>query len=107
MAAIMTAPMVIIELLFMGAMYDNKKLNAVLITVSSVFLIAFIVLLRKQVAIGDKEFLKSMIPHHGAAILMCEQASIEDPQVRQLCKDIITAQQSEIDFMKSKLMAMQ
>jgi len=30
----------------------------------------FFTLVRQQAAITDKQFLKSMIPHHGAAILM-------------------------------------
>ena len=103
MAGIMTAPMVIIELLLMGSMYHNKKLNTFIILLSFSLGMLLIFFLRKQTAISDKEFLKSMIPHHGAAILMCEQASIQDPEIEKLCKNIVSGQQSEIDFMKAKL----
>lgn len=103
MAGIMAIPMVIIELFFMRSMYQNKKLNVFIITTSLIIFIALIIFVRKQTAIDDKEFLKSMIPHHAAAILMCEKASLQDPEVKELCKNIILTQQSEIDFMKNKL----
>src|SRR5688500_18019027 len=41
MAGLMTAPMILIEMAVMGAMYMDKKLNAIIIAVSSVLLIAF------------------------------------------------------------------
>ena len=49
------------------------------------------------------QFLKSMIPHHAGAILMCEEASIQDPEIRVLCQNIIVSQQSEINQMKAIL----
>ncbi|OGB83571.1 DUF305 domain-containing protein [candidate division TM6 bacterium RIFCSPHIGHO2_12_FULL_32_22] len=103
MAGLMTIPMVVIELLVMNRMYNNKKINILIITVNLIALILIIIFVRKQTAIFDREFLKSMIPHHAAAILMCEKASLEDPEVKALCRDIISAQQSEIKFMKQKL----
>lgn len=56
-----------------------------------------------QAAVGDKRFLKSMIPHHAAAILMAQEASLRDPEIKQLAQDIIKAQQAEIVQMKAKL----
>jgi len=44
-----------------------------------------------------------MIPHHSGAILMCEQASIRDPELKSLCGNIITSQKQEIDQMKAML----
>jgi uncharacterized protein (DUF305 family) len=44
-----------------------------------------------------------MIPHHAGAILMCEQASLRDAEIRDLCKTIISSQQREIDQMNAKL----
>lgn len=103
MAGVMTALMLLIELFFMGSMYNNKIIN-ILITISSLFIfIVSIICIRKQVGIGDKEFLRSMIPHHAAAILMCKQASLQDPEIKNLCKNIIATQQSEINLMKLKL----
>ena len=44
-----------------------------------------------------------MIPHHAGAMLMCEEAAIQDNEITELCNAIITSQQQEIDLMKAKL----
>lgn len=103
MAGMMTAPMIIIELVLMRSMYPKKRMNMIIICISLLMLILFIIFIRAQSAIRDKEFLKSMIPHHASALLMCEKASIEDPEIKNLCRTIIASQQSEINWMKNKL----
>ena len=103
MAGLMAAPMVIIEIAVMSAMYPNKKLNAGIAAASMILLILFWVFIRKQTAVSDKQFLRSMIPHHASAILMVEQASLKDPEIKELGRNIITSQQAEIDQMKRKL----
>ena len=106
MAGLMAAPMGIIELALMGAMYRDRRLNTLVGVGCVVGLAVFWVLLRQQVAVSDTQFLRSMIPHHGGAILMCEQAPIQDAEIKALCKNIISSQQSEIDQMKAKLSAL-
>ena len=59
--------------------------------------------IRQQGFVGDKEFAKSMIPHHAAAILMAKEAKLTDPELQKLQQDIITAQEKEIKQMKDKL----
>ncbi len=103
MAGLMTAPMVIIELLVMRMMYPRKGLNLAIILGSVLLLVLFWVAIRHQTSIGDRQFLRSMIPHHAGAILMCEQAEIEDLEIRELCRNIMAGQQSEIDWMAAKL----
>jgi uncharacterized protein (DUF305 family) len=103
MAGLMTAPMVVIELAVMRAMYQDKRRNALIIAASVIAALVFFMLIRQQTAISDKQFLRSMIPHHAGAILMCEQAPIDDPEINELCKNIISSQQAEIDQMKAKL----
>lgn len=103
MAGVMTMPMMILELLFMRAMYPNKKLNNLIMAFSLITFTLLIMFVRKQTWIDDKEFLKSMIPHHASAILMCNEASLKDPEIKELCKKITSGQQAEIDFMKAKL----
>ena len=103
MAATMTMPMVIIEIILMRHMYMNKKLNFVILTISVVALIGFYTGIRKQVAVNDRQFLKSMIPHHAGAILMCQESDISDPEIKRLCEEIVASQQKEIDEMKRKL----
>jgi uncharacterized protein (DUF305 family) len=106
MAALMTAPMLILEMLLMRSMYKNKRLNTLIVLISSLVLILCFLFIRKQTAVSDKQFLKSMIPHHAAAILMVEQTELTDPEIQKLANDIISAQQKEIEFMKSKLKEM-
>lgn len=103
MAGLMTAPMVVIELLLMGGMYPNKRANAAIILGGAVAAAVFFTLIRQQAAISDRQFLKSMIPHHASAILMCERAPLHDAEIKALCKDIIAGQQAEIDQMKARL----
>jgi uncharacterized protein (DUF305 family) len=103
MAAVMAAPMVLIELLLMGGMYENKRLNVVIAASSIVALVGFFVLIRQQVAVTDRQFLRSMIPHHAGAILMCEQAPIQSPELKGLCRTIISSQEDEIRKMKQLL----
>jgi uncharacterized protein (DUF305 family) len=103
MAGLMAAPMVLIELAVMRSMYEDSRLNWIVAAVSVLALIAFWVMIRQQTAITDRQFLKSMIPHHAGAILMCEQAPIQDAQIKDLCRNIISSQQSEIDEMKRML----
>lgn len=103
MAGLMTAPMVVIELLLMGGMYERKKLNAGIMGAAVLSGIVFFSLIRAQTGISDEQFLKSMIPHHAGAILMCEQASLEDLEIKELCRTILEGQQAEIDLMRAKL----
>ena len=103
MAGLMVMPMIIIELLIMGMMYNNKKINTAIIAGCSVFLLVFFFCIKQQAFVGDKQFLKSMIPHHGAAILMVEKASLKDPEIKKLSEGIISTQQQEIIQMKAKL----
>jgi len=103
MAGLMAAPMVLIELVVMRGMYHDKRLNAIVAAVSVVVGVLMFVFIRQQTAVSDAQFLRSMIPHHSGAILMCERASIQDAEIKQLCAGIVTSQQAEIDQMTAML----
>jgi uncharacterized protein (DUF305 family) len=103
MAGLMTAPMVLIEMSVMGAMYANRRLNLAIMVVSIIVGLLFFLAIRQQTAIGDIQFLKSMIPHHASALLMCNEAPIADAEIQELCKTIVAGQQAEIDQMKTML----
>lgn len=103
MAGLMTAPMIVIELLIMGSMYKDKRKNAVIIAISVILGVLFFIFIRQQIAITDKQFLRSMIPHHAGAVLMCEQSPISDVEIKELCQSIISGQETEIDQMKAIL----
>lgn len=100
MAGMMVAPMIILMPLMMHKMYPNKKLNLIVYVASSALFLILFFFTREQSLIGDRQFLRSMIPHHSGAILMCEKAKIEDPEIKTLCDGIIKGQQSEIEQMK-------
>lgn len=71
MAGLMTAPMIGFELLLMRAMYSSKKANVAILAGSGALLAVCFLFIRAQAGISDKQFLRSMIPHHAGAILMC------------------------------------
>lgn len=106
MALMMWAPMGSLMLLTMGMMYPNKKLNMALHAAFALTFILSTIGIREQGLVGDRQFLRSMIPHHSGAILMCEEAAISDPAIKQLCDEIIVAQQTEIAQMKALLEGM-
>ena len=106
MAGLMTMPMVILELAIMGGMYMKKKLNAAIFAGSFIALMGFFLCIRYQAGVSDKQFLKGMIPHHAAAILMAGKVDKTDPVIKKLTDDIISSQQAEIELMKAKLKEM-
>jgi hypothetical protein len=103
MAGLMVSPMIAIELIVMRAMYNDKKLNAWLIGGSVVAGVLLFAAIRQQTLVGDKQFVRSMIPHHAGAILMCGDASLQDPELKRLCDNIATSQAQEIAQMKAIL----
>lgn len=102
----MASPMLVLELILMGSMYPNKRLNGGIVAAGLFLLVGSFFFIRQQVAIADEQFLKSMIPHHAGAVLMCEKAHLEDPQVQELCRNILTGQKAEIEWMNQKLEAL-
>ena len=103
MTAMMVSPMAILMLLMMGSMYSNRRLNLTLYAgFGLLFLVSFWAM-RTQALVGDEQFLRSMIPHHSGAILMCREASIRDPELVALCGRIERSQREEIDQMKAML----
>ena len=104
MALMMWAPMGSLMLLMMGMMYKNKKLNMILhVAFGLIFILSFVGI-RQQVLVGDTQFLRSMIPHHSGAILMCEKASLTDPEIKTLCNgEIIPSQKREVEQMEALL----
>ncbi|MBF6645429.1 MULTISPECIES: DUF305 domain-containing protein [Bacteroidota] len=103
MTLLMVSAMLIIELLIMKGMYQNKKINWAVITVSLAIGIFSWFGIREQINVGDKQFVKGMIPHHAAAVLMSEKAKLTDPELIELQKNILETQAKEIEFMKRKL----
>jgi len=106
MAGLMVAPMIVIELMVMRGMYENRAANVAIMAASVIALGVFFTMIRQQTVVGDVQFLKSMIPHHSGAVLMCREASIHDAEIKKLCGEIIESQRAEIAQMKAKLAAL-
>lgn len=103
MALMMVAPMAALMIGTMPEMFPSKRINAALLALFAIIFFGSFALIRTQTTIDDTAFLRSMIPHHSGAILMCEQASLEDANVKRLCRSIIASQEAEIAEMKEML----
>lgn len=103
MAGLMTSPMLLMEVVLMRSMYPDRRKNAVVIGAGLILLISAFAAIRTQALVGDVQFLKSMIPHHSGAILMCREGSLSDPRVLSLCRAIVDSQKREIEEMETLL----
>jgi hypothetical protein len=106
MALVMWAPMAAVMLLTMRSMYSSTKINLALHAVFALVFVLSLVGIRQQGLVGDRQFVRSMIPHHSGALLMCNQASLRDAELRELCygrDGIVASQKREIAQMKAIL----
>lgn len=100
MALIMVGAMGIVMLIAMWGMFADKRLNVVLLGVFAAVTLGAFILGRTETFVGDRQFLESMIPHHSRAILVCQEASLTDPEIIELCVEIVRAQREEIEQME-------
>lgn len=96
MALMMAAPMVAVMPFMMKEMYPDRKKNGIVVLGSLIVLIGAFAAIRYQTSIGDTQFIRSMVPHHSGAILMCDEARISDPELKTLCQQISKGQREEI-----------
>ncbi|WP_300974555.1 DUF305 domain-containing protein [Sphingomonas sp. LHG3406-1] len=99
MGCVMTAVM----LAFMWKMYRPAAAKIAVLAAGIVGGLILLAVNRGQVLIGDRDFMKSMIPHHSIAINNARKADIRDPRVRYLADRIIRDQVKEIAEMKMLL----
>jgi len=64
-----------------------------------------IILLRQQLLVDDKQWLRRMIPHHSTALTTTHKIynKTNNPKIKELAKQIIDTQEREIQLMKSML----
>lgn len=96
MVFLMGGAMAIVMLSFMLDMYSNRKINLAIYSGAAIVFLLALWLVRSQVTVGDRSYMKAMIPHHSIAIMTSERAGIEDIRVRALANEIIEAQRREI-----------
>jgi uncharacterized protein (DUF305 family) len=106
MTLLMITPMAWVMLLMMPMMYKNRRWNNIILVSSLLLFVLSLTCLRNQTAIGDKQYMKAMIPHHSSAILTSENADIQDPEVKKLADEIIKTQIEEIEQMKNLLQSL-
>ncbi len=97
---VMGSVMAVVMLSFMWSMYKGKGTKIAVLVLAALLGVVLLYVNRSQVAIGDVNFMKSMIPHHSIAINNARKAHISDPRVRNLADGIIRAQVLEIEAMK-------
>jgi uncharacterized protein (DUF305 family) len=103
MTLMMVAPMAVVMLVAMRSMFPSRRANLTVVSAAALVFVASFAGMRTQAAVGDREFLRSMIPHHSGAILMCREAAIRDPEIVALCHGIVESQAREIAQMNHLL----
>ncbi|HEY0669462.1 MAG TPA: DUF305 domain-containing protein [Sphingobacteriaceae bacterium] len=103
MSLLMVTPMAIMMLFMMPMMYENKKLNMIIIAISIFVFVITLTFLRTQTFITDSQYIKAMIPHHSSAIMVSQEATLKDPELKKLAEQIIKSQEKEISEMKQIL----
>lgn len=100
MAILMGATMAIVMLAFMLSMYPSTKANSAIFAGALVLFAGSLWLVRSQVTVDDRSYMRAMIPHHSIAIMTSTRAGLSDPRVRKLADEIIYAQDKEIAEMR-------
>lgn len=103
MALLMVSAMAVVMVIGMWAMFENRKANIAMLAGFALLFVGVFALGRTETFVGNEQFLKSMIPHHSRAILVCQESDITDPEIEELCTAIVDTQQKEIAQMKSIL----
>ena len=100
MAANMIWAHEIVHYLSMGHFNTNIFSIGIILSIS-----ISILLLRKQLFVDDKQWLKRMIPHHSTALTTSHKIynKTNNPKIKKLAKEIIDTQEKEIRLMKSMI----
>jgi uncharacterized protein (DUF305 family) len=103
MALVMVAAMGAVMLVAMWGMFRDRRANVIPLAGFGVLFVGALWLGRSEALVGDRQFLESMIPHHSRAILVCQESDLTDPEIIELCEQIVRSQQDEIDQMQEIL----
>lgn len=90
----------IVHYLSMGQLNILVLLIGIILSVS-----VSVLLLRQQLLVNDKQWLRRMISHHSTALTTSHKIynRTNNPNIKKLAKDIIVTQETEIQLMKSML----
>ena len=84
---------------------SNKNININMFLTGIVLSILVSLIMRNQVLVNDKQWLKRMISHHSTALTTSNKIykRTKNEGVKKLAKEIIDTQEKEIKLMKSML----
>ncbi len=101
----MASGMVLIEILMFYFTMKPKSFPIGVFILFCLFCLVILILMRKQVGVSDKEWLRRMIPHHSTALTTSHAIyqKTENPKIKELAKNIIDTQEKEIKEMKEML----
>jgi hypothetical protein len=79
--------------------------NMLVLSVGIILSIVVSLLLRQQLLVDDKQWLRRMIPHHSTALTTSHKIynKTSNLKLKKLAKEIIDTQEKEIQLMKSML----
>ena len=103
MTVLMTAPMVVIEIILMNELYRNKRLNRTIVVLSLVFTIACWFLIREQTTIFGLLFSNSETTSHSHAGIVGPETAGTNPETEKLCGETVRMQAQEIQQLKDAL----
>ena len=89
----------IVHYLSMG-MFDKK-----LFLFGIILSVIIVIIMRKQILVNDKQWLRRMIPHHSTALTTSNQImkKTKDKKIKKLAYEIIETQEREIKLMKDMI----
>lgn len=81
MTLMMVTPMAIVMIIAMRSMFPSTRVSLAIRGVAAMIFGASLLGVRLQAAVDDAELVRSMIPHHSGAILMCREADVTDAEL--------------------------
>lgn len=104
MTLVMLGPMLMLEIILMGSAH-HPTFSIALIAGGLIGSVLAFWAIRKQAGVNDAQFLRSMIPHHSAALTMATPIlqRTRNSGIRKLAQNIINSQTCEINYMKELL----
>src|SRR6056300_1620899 len=82
-----------------------EHFNISVFSIGIMFSICVSIILRQQLLVDDKQWLRRMISHHSTALTTSHKIynKTNNPELKKLAKEIIDKQEKEIQLMKSML----
>jgi len=106
MTLMMVAPMVVLMILAMKHMFPNKGANVAILAISAIGFLGSFALIRTQTTIGERWQRSPPALRFGCLHPLQDHLHLVDPEIKQLCGNIISSQRQEIDQMKVILQRM-